>query len=347
MGRLKMIPQILEQIRLQFPDKLFKNPAKLTPLNSPAPLFNKDTAILANNSNNRALTSLSLNIKDMKNEKLISPSKLLGPDNPQNLKANQDVNSSSKIKFSQVSLGDGLNMYIPQNPVKPDGKVDIIIQFRGVVPDRFSEGNVNAMVITAETSGLSGPMMQKFGYKNFVPDIINKAMSIVKNKYGASVTQGRLAMGSFSAGYAPLAVALSNPEIRAKTDAVIVIDGIHYGKAGSPNPGGHQPFVDFAKEAAVGNKLMVITHSSIKPTYSSSTDAANYIINQVGAKRVPANDISNGYKNRYGEIISPASRADLNGFHVQGYNGDKAKSHIEQIDNLGNIWTRYLAPRWD
>ena len=258
------------------------------------------------------------------------------------------LSSHNKINFSTtVNLKEGVAMHIPQNPVKPDGTVDIIIQFRGVVPQRFSEGGVNAVVITAETKGLSGPMVEKFGYNNFVPEIINSAMDQIKKKFGPNVKEGRLALGSFSAGYAPLAVALSNPQVRAKTDAVVVIDGIHFGGPNKPDPTGHKPFVDFAREAASGDKLMVITHSSIKPTYSSSTNAADYIMKQVGAQRVnSSNSGSDLYTNRYGETIAPATRSDLNGFHVEGFDGNVAKSHVEQIDNLGNTWNKYLLPRW-
>jgi hypothetical protein len=192
-------------------------------------------------------------------------------------------------------------------------------------------------------------MMEKFGNKNFVPSIIDKAMAEVKQKYGPDVKVGKIAMGSFSAGYAPLQVALSNPEVRAKTDAVIVLDGIHYGKYGQPDPAGHKPFVDFAREASAGDKLMVISHSSIKTDYSSSTNAADYILGQVGVNRTTVNNpqiYDNRYPSRYNTVIEPETRADLNGFHVEGYNGKVGNSHVEQIDNIGNIWNEYLAPRW-
>lgn len=264
--------------------------------------------------------------------------------------------SYEKITLNKaIGLQEGVNMYMPKNPVK-NGKVDLIIQFRGETPKGFSEGGVNAVIICAETQGLSGAMMEKFGKKDFVPKIIDKAMFKVKQQYGQDVKEGRLALGSFSAGYAPLQIALSNPQIKEKADAVIVLDGIHYGKYGHPDPSGHKPFVDFAKEAVSGNKLMVITHSSIQTNnasqnYSSSTNAADYIIQQVGGKRTQVNDQTglneNIYPNRYKDFVTPASRADLNDFHVEGYNGGQAKNHVEQIDNVGNIWNKYLAPRWD
>lgn len=342
-----MLIPTLEYLTLKLPEELFKKAKTIFVTKHSNTFTEKDkTTFSKNNSGNGTIPSLNLNIEKIKNAgnaEIRKPQELFI--SKSNTSSTSDTN---KIKFSNiVKLQEGVNMYIPQNPVKPDGTVDIIIQFRGVVPERFSEAGVNAIVITAETNGLSGPMMEKFGYNNFVPQILDRAMTVVKKQYGQDIKTGRLAMGSFSAGYAPLGAALSNPAVRAKTDAVIVIDGIHYGKSDKPSPAGHKPFVDFAKEAVNDNKLMVITHSSIKPNYSSSTNAADYIINQVGAKRVlNTGTIINGYKNRYGETNSPATKADLNGFHVEGYNGNAAKNHVEQIDNLGNVWNRYLAPRW-
>jgi hypothetical protein len=158
-----------------------------------------------------------------------------------------------------------------------------------------------------------------------------------------------LAIGSFSAGYEPLHSHLKNSEVTSILSAVTVFDGIHYGKPGKPTPASMEPFVNFAKKAATNEALMVITHSSIKPSYCSSTDSANYIIEQSGATRrnVTADDKCNySFKNRYGGIIKPATRADLGGLHVEGYKGAEAKSHMEQIDNLGNVWNEYLARYW-
>lgn len=255
----------------------------------------------------------------------------------------------AKINFEKpVKLREGVHMYIPQQQaVRPNGQVDIIIQFRGDVPQRFSEGGVPAVVISAETAGLSGAMMEKFGQPDFVPQILKRALIHLRQRFGPQVQLGRLALGSFSAGYAPLRVALTNPEVRAHTDAVLIIDGIHFGKAGQPDPVGHQPFVDFAREAAQGKRLMVITHSAIRPNYSSSTDAANYILSQVGAIRQPApTEPPPPWSTRYGSKPQPMTRADLGHLHVEGYSGGVARSHVEQIDNLGNLWSRYLAPRW-
>lgn len=257
---------------------------------------------------------------------------------------------SPKVSFERpVQLQKGVQLHMPKSALKPDNTVDLVIQFRGVVPQRFSEGGVNAMVITAETEGLSGAMMKQFGATSFVPNMMDVALQKAREKYGPDVKLGKLALGSFSAGYAPLQVALSDPAIRERTDAVVVLDGIHYGKAGKPTPAAHQPFVDFAKEAAAGNKLMVITHSEIKPTYSSSTDAADYIARQVGGQRVTDEkglpDWT--YDTRYKYQVAPSSRVTQGDFHVEGYSGGQAKNHVEQIDNLGNIWNRYLATRWE
>jgi hypothetical protein len=93
---------------------------------------------------------------------------------------------------------------------------------------------------------------------------------------------------------------------------------------------------------------MIISHSSIKPPYSSSTDAANYIIKEIGAIRKNSSSNPNYiYPNRYGRIIQSSTRSDLNNFHVEGYKGGEAKDHIEQIDHLGNLYNFYISKRFN
>jgi hypothetical protein len=189
-------------------------------------------------------------------------------------------------------------------------------------------------------------MLQKFGGDNFIKISMENLKIFINREYGPNVKIGRVAMGSFSAGYAPIQRHMNRKEL--DLDAVIIIDGIHYGPAGNPDPVQHQPFVDFAKKCSSVGKLMVISHSSIKTPYSSSTDAANYIMRKIGVSRIMGNkNPLYVFKNRFGKVIQPSTQGNQLSFNVEGYDGNTANSHIEQIDHLSNLFNFYLARRWN
>lgn len=249
-----------------------------------------------------------------------------------------------------VSLGDGISLFLPSNFSYPNNDANLFIQFRGIVPQRFSEGGVKAIVVACDTAGLSAAMQTKFGGASFVPNMIKQAFTIASQKAGKQIKLARLGLGSFSAGYAPLREHLNNKNVVSMVDSVIVIDGVHYGPVGNPTPVMMAPYAAYAKLAAANEKMMVISHSALKPTYCSSTDAANYLIKQVQGTRVsvPASEPSQyTYATRFGKVMKPESRSDVGSFHVEGYKGTQGNDHTEQVDNLGNLWNFYLAKRWN
>eukprot|EP01080_Neovahlkampfia_damariscottae_P000054 gene54-4304_t len=250
-------------------------------------------------------------------------------------------------KQSTTRIYPECKFYQPEeNPVKNNSTIDVVIQLRGVVPQRFQESGIKGLFLVCDTPGLSQAMLKKFGGDNFVKLSLENINLFIKKEYGSLVKIGRIAMGSFSAGYAPIQKHLNSQRI--DLDSVVIIDGIHYGPAGKPDPVQHQPFVDFAKKAVSSGKLMVISHSSIVPPYSSSTDAANYIMKNVNVSRNSAS-LNEYYvfKNRFGRVIQPQTEGRKNGFHVEGYKGNTANSHIEQIDHLSNLFNFFIARRWN
>lgn len=248
-----------------------------------------------------------------------------------------------EFKEKNIQIFPECKLFIPiQNPTR-ESKVNLMIQLRGIVPNIFNQAGVSCVILACDTNGLSSQMLAKFGMESFIPTVTERISSFLKVEYGNLTKIGRIGLGGFSAGYAPI-----QKHLKHDLDSVIIIDGIHYGPRGQPNPIEHKPFVDYAMRARDKGKLMIISHSSILPPYSSSTDAANYILKQIEAKRVNATQNREyRYPTRYGTIIQPNTRADSNGFHVEGYLGTTAQSHFEQLDHLANLWNFYLAKRWN
>lgn len=253
--------------------------------------------------------------------------------------------TKSLLSSHRISISKKVKLFIPANAIN-NQQINLVIQFRGVVPERFEESGLNAVVVACNTGGYSASMLREFGGKSFVDDMISQVKQVFQEKFAQNVVINRLALGSFSAGYEPLAAHLSNPNLVERLDAVIIIDGIHYGKPGQPDPKSHQPFVNFAQLAGRSKKLMVVTHSAIEPPYASAKDAADYMLKQLQISRHEPYQVKNSFNSRFNRTIKPNSVAQIGQFITEGYAGKTGRDHLEQLDNLSNIWLRYLVPRW-
>jgi hypothetical protein len=166
---------------------------------------------------------------------------------------------------------------------------------------------------------------------------------------------GRLALASWSAGFAAVNKILGVPEWYDATDTVILLDGLH-AQYIAPNP--HTPaqgadrvdvkmlerFVRFARDAAAGKKTMVITHSAIvPPDYASTTESTAALLSAVGV--APSTAIE-------GDGWAPATMGpatvvvDQAGLHVRGFRGMGPHDHFDHLHLVGNALRSWLVPRW-
>ena len=142
---------------------------------------------------------------------------------------------------------------------------------------------------------------------------------------------------SFSAGYGAVREILKDHANWSRIDAVVLCDSLHAGyvdgKAGQVDPANMQPFLDFAREAAAGRKQMFITHSELFPgTYASTTETADWLLEQLGLKRRPVLRRGPGG-------MQQLSEAKTGGFTVKGFAGNSAPDHIDQFQGLAE-WLR-------
>ncbi len=221
------------------------------------------------------------------------------------------------------SVGPGTTVFMSENAVKSDGSVDIIINFRGIVgqaKDVFSKTNgANAVVVTAEGQGPkeenlgSKLLQQQFGNANKVNEIVGTILTHLQKQFpDKKIKRGKLVLSGFSGGGSVVAdlVAQKN-QIKGGIDGLIINDGLH-SKPGSESL---KAVVDFAREATKDpNKKFKIMHTAIKPWsknlgyYTSTTETADYILNQLGLERKP------GQNTEYG--FTPASEAKAGGVEI-------------------------------
>jgi hypothetical protein len=175
----------------------------------------------------------------------------------------------------------------------------------------------------------------------------------------------RLALVSWSAGFAAVNRILAVPEWYEATDTVVLLDSLHAQYVG-PNPPGTRPrpaqgadrvdvrmlrrFIRFASDAAAGKKTMVITHSSIvPPDYASTGEATAALLSEVGVSPVTVESDNTSDDGGFdASAISGALgvRADQGGLHVRGFRGTGPHDHFDHLHLIGVALRTWLVPRW-
>jgi hypothetical protein len=85
--------------------------------------------------------------------------------------------------------------------------------------------------------------------------------------------------------------------------------------------------VRFARDAVVGCKRMLITHSEILPgTFASTTETTAYPLSQLGLRRRPVV--------RWEPMGAQQLSEVPGGFHLVGFAGNSAPDHVDQLHSL-------------
>lgn len=253
------------------------------------------------------------------------------------------------------SAGPGTGIAMSDNAIKPDGTVDIIINFRGVSATdtkslAMNFSNPNAVIVTAEATGAGaapGPnsknkgsamLVQQFAGASKINEIVAKVLSQLQAKYpDKKIKRGKLIISGFSGGGSVVARAVAERnKITGGIDGVVINDGLHT----DVNSDIMKEVVGFANEAKKdSNKKFKIIHTAIEPGYTSTTQTANFIIDNLGLKR---NAVNPDEFLPYGFV--PKSKASEGGVEiVQMY--DKGTPYF--IDNrTGSLGDQHIQSLW-
>ena len=242
----------------------------------------------------------------------------------------------------------GLLMMPQRGAVSASGEFDVVFHFHGHDPARKEWVHVmNGVVLVGMTLGIgSGAYENTFRDPSVFDRLLKSVETAVAEHSGrANAHARRIALSSWSAGYGAVEEILRQPAHRARVDTVILLDGLHcdYADAGDGLVNVTlEPFVRFAHEAAEGKKLMVVSHSSIiPPGYASTTETANFLINELGGRPRAARSRASDPMG-----LDLVSRYDQGGFHVRGYAGNAELDHCAQVGLYRDILKAHLAPRW-
>ncbi len=231
--------------------------------------------------------------------------------------------------------------------VSSRGEFDVMFHFHGHDPARKEWVRVmNGVVFVGITLGVgSGKYEETFRNHAAFPKLVESVEREVARKAGRSKARARrIGLSAWSAGYGAVQEILRDPPSRNRVDSVILLDGMHCGYAGQGglNRPQIQPFIDFARRAATGDRFMLVSHSSIiPPGYASTTETANFLIHELGGKPAKA-------KARKGDPmgLELIARFDRKGFHVRGFSGNDTMDHCAHLGFYRDVLTSYIKPRW-
>jgi len=247
-----------------------------------------------------------------------------------------------RVKLEEVSgqkytienlLEKPIEIYFPKQYLNHDS-LSILIHFHGssYVPI-YAVENSNKPFILATINLGHGSSAYEIPFKN--SDSFSQVIATISDSM--NIEFRGIYLTSFSAGYGAVRAILNNPNQFENIDGVILLDGLHtdyipekltLAEGGQLNTVKLNCFLEFSKQAMNGEKAFIITHSEIFPgTYASTTETANYLINETGLERESVL--------KWGVLGMQLTSEVINGnFIVFGFAGNSAPDHIDHFHAL-------------
>lgn len=242
-----------------------------------------------------------------------------------------------------------LGVFLPESClVAPD--FDLLIHFHGAPPvirRAYAKTGLNAVVAVENWGVISNDYSSRYALRWQFEALEQRVLKLVQRGCpGPRYRPRRIALSAWSAGYAAVNGILSYPDHAARIDAVLLSDGLHCGftrvesRHFPPRALGH--FVSFAREAAAGRRLMVITHTQI-PTaeYASTTESTSYLLDELGIERLM---FAPSVPDAGMQLESRAQRGNLT---VSGYLGGDEAAHAAQLHRIGETLFAPLRRHWE
>ena len=230
--------------------------------------------------------------------------------------------------------------------LNPDKPVPLLVHFHGapwLVEVVVAQHLPRAALITIQLGSGSSVYRKPFEDVKLFRAMLDEA------KQGLGLKQGwsSVTLTGFSAGYGGIRQVLRTPEYFADVNSVLLLDAMHASYApegklladgGAINSPDVDVYVEFARQASLGKKNFVFTHSEIFPgTYASTTECADYLLAQLSLKQKP--------ELKTGPIgMQQLSVVDVKGFHLRGYAGNTAQDHVDHFQAM-SAWFELLKIR--
>jgi hypothetical protein len=234
-------------------------------------------------------------------------------------------------------------------PRAPAAGIELVVHLHGVaeaVARARDEAGWNVPIVVFNARGLSSAYAQPFAddvarFGRLI-DQARDALARAQPTWPRLASTGpNVLVSSFSAGFGGVRALLAQPDSEARIGALVLADSLYCGYDRDDRSRGVDAakmagFRAFAREAASGRKIMLVSHSAQVPEgYASTTETADDLIGFVGGKPAEAEalDVDEGQgwrlKRRYGQ---------QGRFTVLGFAGEGAEDHMRHLRQMGVLW---------
>jgi hypothetical protein len=245
-----------------------------------------------------------------------------------------------------------------------DGAFDLIVHFHGnteLVQESIGAAKLNALILVVNLGTGSGVYEDRYTQPAIFDDALTRVRDTIEKRGLQNAKMRRLALSSWSAGYGAIAKILESKKNLERIDALLMLDGLHAAYMNPKTKTGIDksriaPFIRFAKEAAQGQKLFSLTHGDTETHgYASTGQAADAILEEVGAKRSPASGSppkvlltsAVGVVPKHAERwLDLTTKAEVGGLRVRGYVGKTPEHHMAHLISMSVTVLPELAERW-
>jgi hypothetical protein len=246
----------------------------------------------------------------------------------------------ARIHFGHAEL------YVPTLFCPVAGNYDLVVHFHGMPvlqEENFERAHLNAVVVSVNMGISSDAYANAFRAPGSFDTLLRQAQSMLEGTGRAPGARlGRIALTAWSAGFASIAAIFNQPGVADRIDAVLLADGPHtnYVEPHRVNDGALAKWARLAEAAMRGEKLFALTHSSI-PTvgYPSTTETVSELLDLVSVDKVPTGGVGP-------RGMHPIYASHSGDFHVEGFEGQTVKDHIDHIKGMSETLLPYLRERW-
>ncbi len=247
-----------------------------------------------------------------------------------------------------TELRRGRFVYLLPKGCSERADYDVVLHFHGApkhVKKAFQQSSLNAVVVIANLGQFSGPYEKAFAGVDSFPNYLERVSKVVA-KHCGKAKRRRVAVSSWSGGYGAAYRILARPANDKLVDAFLFSDGLHAALENKflPRVVSEKhlaPFARFAEQAAAGDKLMAMAHSSIvPPRYASSAETATALLAANGVERQIVDEAGPRDSMR---VTSTGRRGGLTAI---GFAGRDTDAHCDHLYALGQTLLPQLAARW-
>lgn len=238
-----------------------------------------------------------------------------------------------------ATLTDGV-LFVPSAFQPAGGKADLLVHLHGAAATteaQFAEAGVPGVLVSVTLNGLSGVYTAKFSDPAVFDRVQTEAAAALSGMGFGKVGWDHVSVSSFSAGYGGVRELLKVPRHYARMDRIILADSLYASLTGDPTRRNVDTtqladFARYAKDAAAGTKMMVLSSSHITPPYAATYETMGYLATQAGATPIPT---SHPAWTTGMTLKTAARKGRFSWFDFQGDTGD---DHLAHLRNISTFW---------